>query len=177
LLGCYQYFAENVHAITFFEYQDSDKEIQKVILCKFHNLNQKTIDLGAVTPHLNQKTKVGFEFGVADGLNFNYLDQKELERYLKNVDKTKLEILDFFFVVKYHRVKECGKRIPLKFDYYVLRFLFQEDGVELRIRHERGTRRIPIDDLTQFLIKLINIDLSRRHLVPLFLRSSKKVDV
>lgn len=176
MLGRYENFPENVHGTILFEYQNSAKELQKAILCTFHCLNQETFDLGAVTPYLKQNCEVGFEFGVADGVAFNFLDQKELDRCLSVAEK-ELQTLDFFFVVCYHLVKDGGKRVPLRFDYYVLRFLFQEGGLELRIRHERGTQRVPLDDLTDFLVKQINIELSRRQLTPLFFGDFKKVSV
>jgi hypothetical protein len=177
LLGRYEDFPENVHGITIFETQDSAEEVQKAILCTFHRLNQETFDLGAVTPYLKQKCEVNFEFGVADGVGFNFLDQKELEQCLKSIDEAEVETLDFFFAVCYHRVSDGGKRVPLRFDYCVLRFSFQEGSLELRIRHERGTQRVPLDDLTDFLVKQINVELSRRQLAPLFLGAFKKVSV
>jgi hypothetical protein len=177
LLGRYENFPENVHGVALFEYQDSAKEVQKAILCTFNRLNQETFDLGAVTPYLKQRCEVSFEFGVADGVGFNFLDQKELDRCLKSVDEAEVETLDFFFAVCYHRVRDGGKRIPLRFDYHVLRFLFQEDGLKLRIRHERGTQRVPLDDLTDFLVKQINVNLSRRQLTPLFFGDFKKVSL
>jgi hypothetical protein len=177
LLGRYENFPENVHGITPFEYQDSAKAVQNAILCTFHRLNQEAFDLGAVTPYLKQNCEVSFEFGVADGVGFNFLDQKELEQCLKSVDETEVETLDFFFVVRYHRVGDGGKRVPLRFDYCVLRFSFQEGGLELRIRHERGTRRVPLDDLTDFLVKQINVELSRRQFAPLFFGAFKKVSI
>ncbi|MGD9131119.1 MAG: hypothetical protein PVH73_06050 [Candidatus Bathyarchaeota archaeon] len=177
MLGRYENFPENVHGITLFEYHDSAKEVQKAILCTFHRLNQETFDLGAVTPYLKQNCEVRFEFGVADGAGFNFLDQKELEQCLKSVDETELETLDFFFAVCYHSVRDGGKRVPLKFDYCVLRFSFQEGSLELRIRHEKGTQRVPLDDLTEFLVKQINVELPQRQLMPLFFGDFKKVSL
>jgi hypothetical protein len=177
LLGRYENFPENVHGITIFEYHDSAEELQRAVLCTFHRLNQETFDLGAVTPYMKQKCEVSFEFGVAEGVAFNFFDQKELERCLKNIDEAEAETLDFFFTVCYHSVRDGGKRVPLKFDYYVLRFLFEEGGLELRIRHERGTQRVPLDDLTDFLVKQINAELSQRQLPPLFFGAFKKVSI
>jgi len=177
LLGRYENFPENVHGIILFECQDSAKDVQKAILCTFSRLNQETFDLGAVTPYLKQNCEVSFEFGVAEGVDFNFLDQKELEQCLKSADETEAENLDFFFAVCYHHVRDGGKRVPLRFDYYVLRFSFQEGGLELRIRHERGTQRVPLDDLTDFLVKQINVELSQRQLTPLFFGDFKKVSI
>ena len=177
MLGRYENFPETVHGIALFDYQDSAKEVQKAILCAFHHLNHERYDLDAVTPYLKQKCEVSFEFGVAEGFDFNFLDQKELDQCLRSVAEKELRTLDFFFVVRYHLIKEGGKRVPLRFDYHVLRFTFQESGLELRIRHERGTQRVTLDDLTAFIAKRINAELSRRQLSPLFFRDFEKVSV
>jgi len=177
LLGCYENFPKNFHDTSFFQYQDSAKGLQQAILGAFHRLNRKTFDLGAVTPYLKQNCVVGFEFGVADGFDFNFLDQNELDQCLKNFAETEMETLDFFFAVRYHIVRDDGKRVPLKFDYHVIRFVFQEGGLELQIRHEKGTQRVPLDDLTDFLVKQINAELSRKQMMPLFFGDFGKVNV
>lgn len=177
MLGRYENFPENVHGIAVFDYLDPTKSIQQTILCTLHHLNHEIYNLGAVTPYLKQNYEVGFEFGVAEGFDFNFLDTKELDKCLRSVAEKELETLDFFVVVRYHNVREEGKRVPLKFDYHVLRFMFQESGVELRIRHERGTQRVPIDDLTEFIAKRINIELSQQQLTPLIIGDFAKVNV
>ncbi|MGD2066100.1 MAG: hypothetical protein PVI43_02890 [Candidatus Bathyarchaeota archaeon] len=137
-------------------------------------MNDKICDLGTLTPYITQKCEVGFEFGVAEGFDFNFLDQKELDRCLKFVDENELQMLDFLVVVRYHSVKEDGKRVPLRFDYHVVRFVFQGKRLEMRIRHERGSQRITVDDLTSFITKMINTELSQTGLTPLFLGTFEK---
>jgi hypothetical protein len=175
LLGRYENFPENVHALALFDYQDSAKEVQQAILCALHHLNYERYDLDAVTPYLKQKCEVSFEFGVAEGFEFTFLDQKELDQCLRGVAEKELQTLDFFFSVRYHIIREDSKRVPLRFDYHVLRFIFQESGLELRIRHERGTQRVTLDDLTAFIAKRINAELSRIQLTPLILGTFEKV--
>ena len=175
MFGRYDNFPETVHGVALFNYQDATKSIQQAILCALHHLNQEVYDLGAVTPYLKQKCEVGFEFGVAEGNVFNFLDAIELDQCLKRVAEKELQTLDFFFVVRYHVTSNGGKRVPLRFDYLVLRYMFQEGCLELRIRHEKGTQRIPLDDLTYFIAKRINAELSRRRLNPLVLAYFKKV--
>jgi len=177
LLGRYENFPETVHAVVLFDYQDSAKEIQKAILCALHNLNHERYDLDAVTPYLKQKCEVSFEFGVAEDFDFNFLDKNELDQCLRSVAEKELQTLDFFFAVRYHIIREDSKRVPLRFDYHVLRFTFQENGLEMRIRHERGTQRVTLDDLTDFIAKRINAELSRRQLTPLILGAFKKVRI
>jgi len=175
VLGRYENFPENIHSIAIFNYQAPIKSLQQAILYTFHRLNSENFDLGAVTPYLKQNCEVGFEFGVAEGFDFNFLDNKELDQCLRIVAEKELQTLDFFFVVRYHIIREDSKRVPLKFDYYVLRFIFQESGLELLIRHERGTQRATLDDLTDFIAKRINTELSRLQLTPLILGAFEKV--
>ena len=175
MFGHYDNFPETVHGVALFNYQGSAKSIQQSILCAFHHLNHEVHDLGAVTPYLKQKCTVSFEFGVAEGPVFNFLDDKELDQCLRHVAEEELQTLDFFFVVRYHVTGKGGKRVPLRFDYHVLRYIFQEGCLEMRIRHERGTQRIPIDDLTDFITERINAELSQRRLNPLVLQYFKKV--
>ena len=177
MLGCYENFPENIQGIGFFQYQDSAKSLQQAILCVFHRLNHETFNLDAVTPYLKQNCEVGFEFGVADGFDFNFLDQNELDQCLKSVAEKELQTLDFFFAVRYHIVRDGNKRVPLKFDYHVIRFTFQESGLGLRIRHERGTQRVPLDDLTDFMVRQINVELSQRQLTPLLFGDFEKVSI
>ena len=177
MLGRYENFPKNVHGVAIFDYQDQTKSIQQAILCTLHHLNNETYNLGAVTPYLKQNYEVGFEFGVAEGFDFNFLDKMELDQCLRNVAAKEVETLDFFVVVRYHSVREEGKRVPLKFDYHVLRLRFQKNGLELRIRHERGPQRVPIDDLTEFIAKRINSELSQQQLNPLLIGDFIKVSV
>ena len=177
MLGRYENFPETVHGVALFACQNSARRVQEAILYAFHHLNQESYDLGAVTPYLKQKCEVGFEFGVAEGSDFNFLDKKELAQCLRSIAEKELQTLDFFFVVSYHLIKEDDKRVPLRFDYHVLRFTFYENELELQIRHERGTQRVPLDDLTDFIAERINAELSRRQLNPLILGYFEKVRV
>ena len=177
MLGRYEKFPETVHSVAIFQHQNSTKSIQQAILLTFHRLNSKTFDLSAVTPYLKQNCKVGFEFGVAESLDFIFLDQNELDQCLGSIAEEELETLDFFFVVRYHLTKKDGKRVPLRFDYHLLRLTFHEHSLEIRIRHEKGTQHVSLDELTDFMVKQINVELSCRQLTPLVLSEFVKVNV
>jgi hypothetical protein len=175
LFGSYKNFPKNVHVIASFYFQDPVKSVQQAILRTFHRLNSEVHDLGAVTPYLRQKCEVTFEFGIAEGDIFNFLDENELDRCLWDIDENKCQTLDFFFVVRYHTTGERGGKLPLRFDYHVLRFTFQENCLNMQVRHVRGIQRVQLDDLTDFIAKRINAEFSRRHLNPLALAHFKKV--
>ncbi len=167
MLGRYENFPEVIHGIVRFICESSIRKVQQTILSALHSLNHEVCGLRAVTPHLAQECMVSFELGVAEDFDFNFLDEKELDRLQRSIVEKELSTLDFFFVVRYHVVNDKGKRVPLKFDYHMLRFMFQENSVELRICHERGTQRVPLEDLITFITKRINEELSQRQLKPL----------
>jgi len=164
LLGKYEKFPQIVHGIGSFTYKFPARELQQAILQIFYRLNRETYDLSDITHLPSSQCKASFEVGIAEDISFNFLDDEELERFQKSVQKDTLHFLDFFCVVRYHIVKIDGKRVPLRFDHYFLRFIFYQRDVELRIVHERGTQRTHLEDLVNFVIKHIDNELAKRNL-------------
>jgi len=128
----------------------------------FHQLNSQSLSLGDVTTPPKHACQVGFEFGVAEESTFNFLDKEELQRLRKSIVDKALPTLDVFCAIRYHKISEGGERTPLKFDYHLLRFIFYSKNIELLISHERGTQRIPLEDLTTFLTNRINKELATK---------------
>ena len=144
--------------------------MQQVIVHAFHRLNEEVFSLRDMATHYSSECEVSFEFGVADGVEFNYLDEEELNRLRKGIAEKGLSALDFLCVVRYHVAKK-GKRVPLKFDYYMLRFISHDSDLELRIFHQRGIRRVPVENLIIFITRRINEELSRNRLKKLDLKN------
>ena len=165
MLGQYEKFPQIVHGIGNFTYKIPAEVLQQIILQIFHRLNRESYELSDIT-HLpsSSQCEVGFEVGIAEDVSFNFLDDEELERSQRNVQKHALPFLDFFCVVRYHIVKTGGKRVPLKFDYYFLRLIFHQRDLELRIVHERGTQHIHLEDFIDFVMKQTNNELTKRKL-------------
>jgi len=161
LLGHYENFPTVVHNVSRFTHQSTEKKLQKTILRIFHRLNQEKHDLNVLSPFFSSKCEVSFEFGVAEGVTFNYLDEEELKRFQKAITKEALLTLDFFCVVRCHALKE-GRHVPLKFDYHLLRFVFRGNSVEMQICHERGIRRVSLEDLGNFIIGQISEELPQK---------------
>jgi len=160
LLGRYENFPEVVHSVARFTHQSTEGKLQQAIFRALHRLNQEGRDLNTISPFSKPRCEVSFEFGVAEGTTFNYLDTEELERFQKSIKKEVPPTLDFFCVVRYHTLKE-ERLVPLKFDYHLLRFMFHKKAVELRIAHERGTRRVCPEDLANFIAKSVDRELSK----------------
>ena len=165
MLGKYEKFPQIVHRVGSFTYKLSAATLQQAILQTFHSLNKQTCNLSDVT-HFPSSVpcKVSFEVGIAEDIAFNFLDDEELERCQKSIQKDVLQFLDFFCVARYHVMKADKKRTALKFDHYFLRFIFYQRDLELRIAHERGTQHIHLEDFVNFMVERINFELAKRKL-------------
>jgi hypothetical protein len=170
LLGSYENFPEVVHGDARFTCKSSTTKVQQAVLSALHHLNQEVCSLSTVIPYSLRECEVSFEIGVAEDFNFIFLDNKELDRFQRSIVERNLPTLDFFCVVRYHVATDGKKRVPLKFDYHMLRFLFQEHSLEILICHERGTQRVPIESLIRFITNRINDGLSQNRLERLTLR-------
>ena len=164
MLGRYESFPETVHGIARFTPPSSIAKMQEAILHALYQLNHEICDLKRIMPVSLLKCEVSFEFGVAEAEELNYFCKSV-------VDKT-FSVLDFFCVVRYH-VNKKGKRVPLKFDYHLLRFMFYDGNMELRVTHERGAQHASLEELIVFIAKRVNEDLSKKRLKPLILEYSR----
>jgi hypothetical protein len=153
LLGKFESFPEIVHKEKTFKTNLPTKKVQKRILKKFYSLNGKEFPSSYISNALGSNFIVIFEFGVAEGINFNYLDRSELNRYLKSLKSKNFKTLDFFLVNRYYKTRKEGRKTPLKFDYQLLRFEFPSKHLKIKVYHERGPQRIPLEELIEFLAK------------------------
>ncbi|MGQ9565414.1 MAG: hypothetical protein ACUVT5_02580 [Candidatus Bathyarchaeales archaeon] len=170
MLGFYENFPEIPHAKAIFHGPASTETLQQAILKTLVMLNGQEYEQNEVSSE-SATCKVGFEFGIAEGTAFNYLDGNEIERFQKNLSKKTLASLDFFCVVKYYLSRAKEKQKALKFDYYLLRFIFRKPSIILTVFHERGTRRLSIEELINFLTTKINAQLAKTKSEPVKLRT------
>lgn len=170
-MGRYENFPTSIHGIARFSYPNSMQKLQKTILHVLHRLNLETHDLRTLTKASPINCEVKFEFGIADEKTFTFLDEHELRRVQSSLEAQALQILDVFCAAGYHVSDDHGKRTPLKFDYTMLRFAFQDRTMELFVSHERGSRRIPLEDLILFLTGRLNKQLGRKSLALEYMRT------
>jgi hypothetical protein len=154
LLGTYDDFPQIHHGTARFSYSVSTIELQRAILNCLLGLNENTdgLDLPELT---KQNIRVEMEAGVADGLTFSSLDRDILSQCLMLASRSGFKTLDFFLVVRYYHVEATAKT-PLKFDYYIVRFIFGQEELEILVHHERGTRRLAVKEFIAFQIHRIN---------------------
>jgi hypothetical protein len=118
-------------------------------------INKKKFDSEDVAiPSLFQCTVI-FEFGIAEANSFNYLDEEETDRVLEAIQRKPLQIMDFFCAVRYYKIQN-ERKASLRFDYYMMRFIFNKDSVEIQVFHEKGPRYVSPEDITKFVADRIN---------------------
>jgi len=161
MLGFYENFPANIHRTDSFTSPLSSKKLQQRLIQVLHDINRRTFSFEEVTyPTVPQGTII-FEVGIAESKSFNYIDEEETKRVLNALRKATFQAMDFFCAVRYY--KGAGeKKTPLKFDYYLMRFVFGKNSVEIQIFHERGPRYISPEDLVAFLVNEINKTSARK---------------
>jgi hypothetical protein len=161
MLGFYESFPKNVHTMAYFRNAASKKRLQRALTQTLHKLNNETFSLEDVTgPSVPQCTVI-LEFGIADEVNFNYLDEKETNKAFKVINKKPFKIMDFFCAIRYYKTQN-KKKTPLKFDYYMLRFTFNKKSTEIQVFHERGPRHVSPEEIVNFVVNKINEKFSRK---------------
>jgi hypothetical protein len=151
MLGLYENFPKTVHKTAFFATSISNKRLQQTIIQTFQKINNENFRLEEIaSPSVHQCTVI-LEFGIAEANNFNYLDNEEANKMLKVIQKTPFRIMDFFCALRYYKVQN-GKKTPLRFDYYMMRFTFNKSSMEMQIFHERGPRYVSPGDIANFVV-------------------------
>lgn len=159
--GFYENFPQHVHKIARFSTSILNKKLQQILIQTLHKINGETFNLDEfANPSIPQCTAV-LEFGIAEIDGFNYLDLEESNKALESIRKKPFQIMDLFCAIRYY--KEKGEdRIPLKFDYYMLRLIFNKGFMEMQIFHERGPRHVLPEDIINLIIKRVNESFSKK---------------
>lgn len=165
MLGFYENFPEGVHRIENFMSALQGRKLQQRLIHVISEINRKTFSFEEVANPTVPDCAVIFEVGIADSKSFNYIDAEETKKALNALKKEPFRVMDFFCAVRYYKTKE-GKKTPLKFDYYMIRFMFSRDAVEMRVFHERGPRYVSPEDITAFLVNAVNKASAKRILKP-----------
>jgi hypothetical protein len=161
MLGTYENFPKNIHKTAHFNVSSSNRSLQQTLIQTFRKANSETFNLENIAdPSVPQCTAI-FEFGIAEANNFNYLDDDETNKAIKIIQKKPFQLTDFFCAIRYYKMQK-EKKTPLKFDYYMIRFIFNKDLMNMQIFHERGPRYVSPEDIENFILNRINEASSRK---------------
>jgi uncharacterized membrane protein len=161
VLGTYENFPESTHKTAHFIISLSNKRLQQTLIQTFRKANSETFNLENIADPSVPQCSAIFEFGIAEANNFNYLDDDETNKAIRIIQKKPLQFVDFFCAIRYYRMQK-EKKTPLKFDYYILRFLFKKNSMSMQIFHERGPRYVSPEDVANFVLNKINETSSRK---------------
>jgi hypothetical protein len=163
MLGFYENFPANIHRTDNFTSPLSSKKLQQRLIQVLHDINRETFSFEEVAYPTVPECTIIFEVGLAEAKSFNYIDEEEIKRVLSALRKETFRSMDFFCAVRYY--KGAGeKKTPLKFDYYLMRFVFGKNSMEIQVFHERGPRYISPEDIVTFLVNMVNEMSARKFL-------------
>lgn len=155
MLGFYENFPQTIHKTALFSFSISLKNLQQILTQTFHIMNKVSFELDSITFPSIPKCRVVFELGIADANKFKYLDDEEIAEITRFLKKDTFQVIDVFCAIRYYKVNN-EKKTPLKFDYYLIRFLFNKKIIEMQIFHERGPRYVTPEDIVNFFSKKVN---------------------
>ncbi|MEM2971483.1 MAG: hypothetical protein QW270_03570 [Candidatus Bathyarchaeia archaeon] len=155
VLGVYENFPQHIHKLARFATSISNKRLQQTIIQALYEANGKVFSMKEVAVPSISQYMVIFEFGIAENDTFNYLDGEETDKVLGVINKKPLQIMDFFCAVRYYK-KQNEKKIPLRFDYYMIRFAFNEGIMEIHVFHEKGSRHITPEEIVNLITNRVN---------------------
>ncbi len=153
--GFYENFPSHIHRVESFSSSLPNVQLQQKLMQIFYEINRKDFSFEEVANPTIPGCKVIFEFGLADTEGFNFIDDEETKKALNLLMDEHLHIMDFFCGIRYYKCKD-EEKTALKFDYYLLRTIFNHGKVEIQVHHERGPRYVSPEDLTLFIFKQIN---------------------
>src|SRR3972149_8633439 len=155
MLGRYENFPVNIHRVETFTSSLSPAKIQQRLIQVLQEINCRAFSFEEITHPTVPECSVIFEVGIAEVKSFNFIDKEEAKKVLSMLRKETLRLMDFFYAVRYYK-GTAEKKTPLKFDYYMIRVVFDKNSVEIRVFHERGPRYISPEDIVTFLVNRIN---------------------
>ena len=152
-LGFYENFPPNIHLVESFNSTLSSKQLQQRLIQVLYEINRKEFSFEEAANPTIPECKLIFEFGLADAEGFNYIDEEEVKKVRNLLEKEHLRTMDFFCAIRYYKGE---KKSALKFDYYLLRTVYNRDILEIQVFHKKGPRYISPEDLTLFIFNKTN---------------------
>ena len=152
-LGFYENFPLNIHMVESFNSTLSSKQLQQRLIQVLYEINRKEFSFEEAANPTIPECKLIFEFGLADAEGFNYIDEEEVKKVRNLLGKENLRTMDFFCAIRYYKGE---KKSALKFDYYLLRTVYNRDILEIQVFHKKGPRYISPEDLTLFIFNKTN---------------------
>lgn len=158
-LGFYDNFPTNIHLTETLISTIPSKQLQERLIQTLRQINKEEFSFEQVANPTIPECKIIFEFGLADAKNFSYIDEEEVKKVLNSLNKEPFSTMDFFCAIRYHKGQ---KKTALKFDYYLLRTIYNHHSLEIQVCPQRGPRYISPEDLAMFILNKTNEGLNQK---------------
>ena len=163
MLGFYDNFPVIIHRTESFTTSLSSRKLQQRLISAFHEINSRNFSFKEIAYPIVPGCTIIFEAGLAEAENFTFIDEEETKKVLSALRKAPFRTMDFFCAVRYYK-GTAENKTPLKFDYYLMRFVFGKNSVEIQVFHERGPRYLSPKDIVNVLVNEVNKTSSRKTL-------------
>jgi hypothetical protein len=160
-LGVFNNFPPNIQFVQSFTSTIQNQQLQQKLIQTLYEINRKKFSFEEAGHPTIPECGIIFEFGLADADCFNFIDEEEVKKAMDLLANQLLEKMDFFCIIRYYR-GEGEKKRPLKFDYYLLRTVYNESIFEIQVYHKKGLRYVPPEDLTEFIFNKLNQSYKRK---------------
>jgi hypothetical protein len=176
-LGIFTNFPSIVHGWAEAFHNNQQHEVQKATIRALQELNnhREPYRINVSSESRTYKGILGFEVGVGEGVFFTYLDDETVQRlYNSSSSRIHYHHLDFLIIVTYHYYKH-NKTIALNFDHFQLRLIFNKQKIEAQLFHNKGTRRVSLDEILNRIFDEISKRLLKSALDGLTIRNMKTI--
>lgn len=163
MIGIYDNFPVTIHNTEQYTSKVPIKQIQQKLIKILYELNQCEFTFEQVSIPTIPQGRLFFEFGIAEATNFTFINEEVMKKTLKNLAKEP-KILDLFCAIRYYKM-EGEKKRALKFDYYIIRMIFDKSTFEVQTFHERGPRYLLPQEVFTFVVTKINESIGKKILI------------
>ena len=154
-LGLFDKFPQHIHFSEALNSTLPAKQLQQRLIQVFYEANKREFTFEEAAYPTIPNGKVIFEFGLADGEAFNFIDEEELKVAWNLLANERLDLIDFVCSIRYYK-GSAEKKTALKFDYYLIRTMYNGCRFEIHVAHERGPRHLSPADLAAFISRKMN---------------------
>ncbi len=162
--ACFEAFPEErIHEKETYTFTITRGKLQAKLIRTLQGVNRRTFTFEQFGSPTVPECTVIFELGIADSNNFTFIDENEAKKLLATITKEPFPTIDLFCAIRYYKDYTSVKK-PLKFDYYLARFIFGQNALEMQVFHERGPRYVSPHDVVRFLVDQVNAASARKTL-------------
>ena len=155
--GLYLDFPDVGHLIRRVEHQYSDTVFRKKIGQALIKINEFEDSINTSSAGTGQNISVNrtIDIGIANGLEFFFLDENESVQLNKGITKKELKFLDLVIFIHYRYPSTSSKRVAsLRFDQFFLRIGFK--GPVFTFFHAKGLLRTTPQELMQLILDAVH---------------------